>query len=318
LSSRSERMRVGILGAGAMGETHLASWHKLGVPIAGLYARNLERGRAAAAAYGCPVYDSVEPLLKEVEIADVCLPTTLHPSVVEQAADAGCQIVCEKPLAFRYEDGEAMFRACEAAKVRLFVAMVVRFFPVYRAAWEKVKSGALGEVKQIALKRVVSPPPPDGSWFLDDRLSGGVLCDLLIHDIDYAMWVAGDVTKVDARREGQGKSQYGYITLEHAGGASSRIEGGWVASPAGLHTEIDIIGSGERLQIGPDHPPPFAGLSEEDPYVAQLRHFQDSLAAHTPFLVSREEVLRVMRVVSAGLESAAQGRSVVIQGGENR
>jgi predicted dehydrogenase len=307
----SEGRRVGILGAGAMGVTHLEAWHKLGVPIGGLYARNVERGRAAAEPYGCPVYDSVDALVSEVEIADICLPTTLHQSTVRQAAEAGCQIVCEKPLALDYEEGEAIFRDCDQAKVRIFLAMVVRFFPVYRAAWERVSSGALGQVEQIALKRVVSPPPPNGSWFLDDRLSGGVLCDLLIHDIDYAMWVAGKVTKVDARREGQGQSQYGYINLEHAGGASSKIEGGWVAS-GGLQTTIDISGSSERLEIAPDRPVPFADLSQEDPYVAQLRHSQDSLANDTPFLVTRDEVLRVMRVVSAARESAKSGRSIVL------
>jgi predicted dehydrogenase len=307
----TERRRVGILGAGAMGVQHLEAWHKLGVPIGGLYARNVERGRAAAEPYGCPVYDSVDALVSEVEIADICLPTTLHQSTVRQAAEAGCQIVCEKPLALDYGEGEAIFRDCDQAKVRIFLAMVVRFFPAYRAAWERVSSGALGQVEQIALKRVVSPPPPDGSWFLDDRLSGGVLCDLLIHDIDYAMWVAGKVTKVDARREGQGRSQYGYINLEHAGGVSSRIEGGWVES-GGLQTTIDIVGSREKLQIAPDRPLPFVDLPEEDPYVEQLRHFQDSLANDRPFLVTRDEVLRVMRVVSAAGESAKSGRSIVV------
>jgi predicted dehydrogenase len=283
------------------------------VQVAGVYARNVDRGRTAAAPYGCPVYDSVDALLSKVEIADICLPTLLHQGTAQQAAEAGCQIVCEKPLALRYEDGEAIFRDCDTAKVRIFIAMVVRFFPVYRAAWEKVNSGALGQVKEIALKRVVSPPPPNGSWFLDDRLSGGVLCDLLIHDIDYAMWLGGDVAKVDARREGTGQSQYGYINLEHAGGARSRIEGGWVESPAGLRTTIDITGSRERLEIAPDRPMPFVDLPDEDPYVAQLRHFQDSLASHAPFLVTREEVLRVMRVVSAARESAEYGRPIVLE-----
>jgi predicted dehydrogenase len=304
-------LRVGVLGAGAMGVKHLEAWHKLGVPIGGLYARSAERGIAAAEPYGCPVYDSVEALLSKVEIADVCLPTLLHRSTVRQAANAGCQIVCEKPLALDYEDGKAIFRDCEEAKVRIFIAMVVRFFPAYKAAWERVSSGAVGQVEQIALKRIVSPPPPNGSWFLDDRLSGGVLCDLLIHDIDYAMWLAGDVTKVDARREGRGQSQYGHIELEHAGGAWSRIEGGWVES-GGLQTTIDITGSRERLQISPDRPLPFVDLSKEDPYVAQLRHFQDSLASHMPFLITREEVLRVMRVVSAARESAEYERSIVL------
>lgn len=116
-----------------------------------------------------------------------------------------------------------------------------------------------------------------------------------------------------ARREGEGQSQYGYITLEHAGGAISKIEGGWVGSPAGLRTTIDIAGSRERLQIVPGGSVPFADVSDEDPYVAQLQHFQDSLASGAPFLVAREEVLHVMRVVAAARESAESGRAVVLR-----
>jgi predicted dehydrogenase len=302
-------LRVGILGAGAMGQKHVESWHALGAQVVGIYARNLERGRAAAP-YGCAVYDSVDALLRNVEVADICLPTFLHRTTVQQAAQAGCQIVCEKPLALRYEDGEAIFDQCDAAKVRIFLAMVVRFFPIYRAAWQLVSSGTLGEVKQIMLKRIVAPPPAQDSWFFDDQLSGGMLSDLLIHDVDYAVWLGGDVTRVEAVREGSGQSQYAHLSLEHSGGAISRIEGGWVESAAGLATTIDITGTRERLQILLDGPVPFTDLSQEDPYAAQLRHFQESLAGQQPFLVTREEVLHIMRVMSAARESAKHGRPI--------
>ena len=163
--------RVGILGAGKMGKKHLEAWHALGAEVAGVYARNLELGRAAVEPNGCTVYDSVDALLRNVAIADICLPTFLHQTTVQQAAQAGCQIICEKPLALRYEDGEAIFNRCDAAKVRIFVAMVLRFFP-YRAAWQRVSSGALGQVKQVALKRIVPPPPAKSSWFFEDHPLG--------------------------------------------------------------------------------------------------------------------------------------------------
>ena len=166
MNMSTKGLRVGILGAGAMGEEHLKAWHGLGVQVAGLYARNVDRGRAAAAPYGCPVYDSVDALVSQVDIVDNCLPTFLHQATIAQAARAGCQIVCEKPLALHYDEGEAIFEDCDAAKVRLFLAMVIRFFPVDSAVWERARAGALGQVEQIALKRVVSPPPPNGSWFL--------------------------------------------------------------------------------------------------------------------------------------------------------
>jgi predicted dehydrogenase len=305
-------MRVGIFGAGAMGKKHIESWHALGVPVAGVYARKLDQAAAIAKPYDVAAYDSVSALLDEVEIADICLPTFLHKEVVEQAARAGCQIVCEKPLALHPAEGEAIFTACDAANVRFFLAMVVRFFPPYRAAWETVRSGALGTIEQIALKRIVNTPLVSKPWFGDDSLSGGVILDLMIHDIDYALWLAGPAVKVYATLKRDARNQSAHITLEHAGGATSRIEGGWLESATGLETAIHLAGSSGRLDIAPDLPLPFSHLPDKDPYVEQLRHFHNSLETDVPFEVTRQEALHAQRVAAAAQESSRQGAPVAV------
>ena len=305
-------MRVGIFGAGAMGKKHIESWHALGIPVAGVYARDIEKARAIAAPYDSAAYDSVSALLGDVDVADICLPTFLHQEVVEQAAQAGCQIVCEKPLALQPQEGEAIFRACDAANVRFFLAMVVRFFPAYRAVWETVRNGALGTVEEIALQRIVNTPLVDKPWFGDDSLSGGVILDLLIHDIDYALWLAGPAVKVHATLERDARNQSARLTLEHAGGATSRIEGGWLESASGLHTEIHVAGSSGRIDIAPGLPLPFSNLPVTDPYVEQLRHFQTSLERDVPFEVTLQEALHASRVAAAAQDSSRQGQPVAV------
>ena len=103
------------------------------------------------------------------------------------------------------------------------------------------------------------------------------------------------------------------LALSVIAGGLIGLDRGEHGRPAGLRTTIDIAGSGERLQIVPGGPVPFADLTNEDPYVAQLRHFQESLASGAAFLVTREEVLRVMRVVAAARESAQSGQAVVLE-----
>jgi predicted dehydrogenase len=303
----SSEMKVGIFGAGAMGKKHIESWRALGIPVAGVYARKLDQAKALA-----KPYDSVSSLLDEVEIADICLPTFLHQEVVEEAAQAGCQIVCEKPLALHPAGGEAIFKACDAANVRFFLAMVVRFFPPYRAAWETVRSGALGTIEEIALKRIVNTPLVDKPWFGDESLSGGVILDLMIHDIDYALWIAGPAVKVHATLARDARNQSAHLTLEHAGGATSRIEGGWLESATGLQTAIHLTGSSGTLDVAPDLPLPFSNLPNKDPYVEQLRHFQTSLASGAPFEVTRQEALHAQRVAAAAQESSRQGAPVAV------
>jgi predicted dehydrogenase len=304
-------LRIGVFGSGMMGEKHLEAWHALGTPVHGVYARNGEQGRTLAARHGCTVYESLSSLLADIDIADICLPTFLHRSAVERAAQNGCQIVCEKPLALNYEDGDSMFKTCDAANVRLFVAMVVRFFPLYRRVWNRVHGGSLGKVQEIVLKRTVPSQPLEKTWFADDSLSGGVILDLLIHDIDYAIWLAGDVVKVHAWRERNARDQSAGLVLEHVGGATSKIEGGWFEAATTLETVLSV--TGEHGKIDADSPQASTSLASDDPYVGQLRHFLTSLEDNKPFEVTRQEVLQVMRVALAAQEAARREHPVCIK-----
>lgn len=308
MATDTNAKRVGVIGAGVIGSDRLRVWQDMGVPVSGAYTRGRASSRKAISDRGCTAFDSIPELLAQSDIADICLPTYLHRATVETAAAANCDIVCEKPLAIEACDVEAMFQCCDQANVRLFVAMVVRFFPVYRHVWQIVHEGKFGPVREIQLKRVGSPPPPAGSWFLDDACSGGMLTDLLIHDVDYATWLAGDVGRVTARTAGGGQHQYAHITLEHVDGAVSRIEGGWVDDAPSLST-----GGHVRCRDG-DIPVALSSqyTAMDDPYVRQLRHFHDALANDQPFLVSADEALRVARILDAARQSARTQTTVTL------
>jgi len=308
VTSHERRKRIGVIGAGVIGRARLAIWPRLGVDVSGVCARHFEHAVTAARIGGCRPFDSVDALLARSDVADICLPTDLHYRAVEQAARAHCDIICEKPLAIDEADVEAMFDLCEAAEVRLFVAMVVRFFPQYRAALQQVQSGQFGAVREIVLTRVGSPPPPMDSWFHDDRRSGGMLTDLLIHDVDYAMWVAGKVDSVTANVERAGARQYARMVLTHVNGVVTCIEGGWLESGPPLDAHGSIRCERGVVEIAPGN----AAVPASDPYEEQLRHFLHSLGSGTAFLVGRDEVVHETRVLAAARQSAATGRAVSI------
>ena len=76
-------------------------------------------------------------------------------------------------------------------------------FPEYAAAKREVDAGHLGEVAVVRLKRnVFRPRKAQDNWFLDHEKSGGMILDLMIHDFDYARWVAGEVVSVYAKQLG--------------------------------------------------------------------------------------------------------------------
>ena len=131
--------------------------------------------------------------------------------MVLEAAHVGKHVLCEKPVALRQEDAEAMIQACDGAGVRFFVCMVVRFFPQYRLAKDLVNKGRIGNLAVLRLKRVsYSPRKKVENWYIDETRSGGMIVDLMIHDFDFARWLGGDVERVFARRNrsDQGAAEY--------------------------------------------------------------------------------------------------------------
>jgi predicted dehydrogenase len=314
-----------------MGAVHLAAWRALGVEPVGVVARTYESAQEFALQHGLRAFGSYAELLAEVDVVDLCVPTDLHRPFAEQAAAAGRHVICEKPIALTVSDGRAMIDACERAGVRLFIGQVVRFFPQYRAARDLLASGALGEPGVITLRRVSSAPAGDGGWFSDESRSGGMLFDLMIHDLDYARWLGGPVERVFARSlHGQGVSgspDYAQVTLRFASGALALIEGGWVLPDGAFRTAFDIAGrqgliewssdaggSVREFLHGPGGQAARVGLPslafERDPFELELGHALQAIMSGEPFDVTARDALHAVSLAVAARESVRTGQPV--------
>jgi len=183
-----------------MAATHTAGWMAAGDRVTAVLGTGSGRARRFAADLGAEVFDDPGALLDAVDVVDICSPTHTHLEYVRAAATRGIPIVCEKPLARTTADAREAVAICEEAGVPLLLAHVVRFFPEYVAARNRVVAGEIGDVAIMRLDRSTYFPVGEGSWFSDSEKSGGVVLDLMIHDVDYARWVAGDVTRVFARK----------------------------------------------------------------------------------------------------------------------
>lgn len=320
------RLTAGLIGTGLMGRTHAQGWQTLPGVLTCVYAPDEHAHRFAREFSLHPCTDMNE-LLARVDIVDLCTPTPTHHDLAVQAARAGRHVICEKPLALTLAQADAMMAECRTAGVRLFVAHVLRFFPQYRAAWDHVQSGSIGEPRVLRLSRVSSPPAP-GSWLLDEAQSGGVPLDLMIHDLDYARWVAGEVTRVYAA----GNSHSGRVmvqgTLTHSSGAVSLIEGGWAAPPGVFRTALDLAGTLGVIEWSSDAPAalrghgPLPGPPQEgtalpalagDPYAAELQHAYRAIEEGLPFLVEPEEARAALALAHAVRRSLISGQAVELE-----
>jgi len=325
-------MRVGIVGTGTMGAVHAAAWRSTEARLIGCLSAQQSQSDQLAVRYGIRSYSSFTDLLEDVDIVDICTPTAMHRSMVLEAAHAGKHVLCEKPVALRQEDAEAMIQACDGAGVRFFVCMVVRFFPQYRLAKDLVNKGRIGNLAVLRLKRVSYPPQKKvENWYIDETRSGGMIIDLMIHDFDFARWLGGDVERVFARRSRseQGVAEYAQAILRFKSGAIGLIEGGWAYPPGIFRTGFDLSGSDGLIEWSSDQPAPIhvlrAPVAEdagavglpvsgigEDPYTIEICHAYDAIRTGKSFDVTAEDALQSLRIALAARESIDTNQPAIL------
>lgn len=326
-------MRVGIVGAGAIARIHATQWLKLPVHFAGCFDRHPERAAAFCAQFGGRAFATLDELLANIDLITICTPTEGHHAAVITAAKAGVAIICEKPIARHLRDGEEMIAACEAAGVPLFVAHVLRFFPVYAQAKRTLESGVIGAPGVIRTTRAGAHPQPgayfSSHFYTDRERSGGAAIDLAIHDIDYQRWLAGDVERVFARGltfAGKPYADQAHILLRFRSGAIGHIDANW-ALPLGVsHTSLEIAGNQGLIEWDSLQPAPMisaiydsgqpaqlrqistnAIAEYDDPYYAQLAHVLTCLKQKQPFMVTPNDALMALKCSLAARESMRSG-----------
>jgi len=325
-------MRIGIVGAGFMGTTHAEAWQQTPAQIVGFAAETIEEALPLAEKYSVQAFPDFSSLLEAVDVVDLCTPTHLHVPMILEAAAKGKHIICEKPLALSLESAQQAVQACKEAGVTLFVAHVVRYFPEYALAKRLVDEGQIGKVATLRLLRgSYRPKKPIGNWFLDESKSGGILLDLMIHDIDYARWVAGEVESVFARKVSmihqESPVDYGLIILKHTSGAISHISGAWAYPPPTFRTQFEINGDRgmiefdsqlsspiQSLIMRPNQEAPDVGIPSspvrESPYTTEIKEFYAALVGEKASRVTAQDGVEAVRIAAAAVQSAKSGEVV--------
>lgn len=324
--------RVGIVGCGTMGSTHAQAWRSSNAELVGFFDIDPQAGQRAAERFGVTAFPDQATLHQAVDVVDVCTPTYTHRECVIAAAQAGRHVICEKPMSLSVEHCADMIRAARDNGVRLFIAQVVRFFPEYAAAKRLIDEGAIGNLGVIRLTRGGTHPAegPRG-WFAEEYRSGGVVLDLMVHDLDYARWLGGDVERVYCQRHLGPSADYALVTLRFRNGAIGHVEGSW-AYPSGFRTGFDIAGDDGLITHNSEESVPLtiryqgdeqAGgrvtvpssplFPEDSPYALELRHFLHCIETGEEPLVTPFDAMAAVQVATAARESALLGRPVTLR-----
>lgn len=167
-------LKVGVVGTGNMGRNHLRVLSTMrDYDLIGCYDLNHEMAAQQAEIYGIKAYDTKEELYNDVDVVNIVTPSFLHAECAIEAANAGCNVLVEKPIALKIEDAQAIIDACKNAGVRLCVGHVERFNP---AIMTLAGIASQEDIISLSFERM--------SPFNGRITDADVVEDLMIHDID--------------------------------------------------------------------------------------------------------------------------------------
>ena len=191
---------IGIIGCGAISRLHIDAFQK----IDGVEIRAVSDAVAAVAAkvgetLGVPGYADYRELLKrdDIDIVSICTPSGLHRDIAIDAANAGKNVIAEKPLDVTVEKIDEIIEACEKNGVKLACVFNNRYREGSLFMKRAIEEGRFG--KLIAANAFVpwyrtpeyySNSNWRGTWAID---GGGALMNQSIHYLDMLLWFAGPV-----------------------------------------------------------------------------------------------------------------------------
>jgi len=323
----ADRVRVGVIGAGAMGSNHARVFGALpGAELVAVADSDAARLDALAPRRSLRAYQDYRLLLDEErpDAVSIAVPTRLHAEVALACIERGVPVLVEKPLAASVDEGEQVRAAAESGGVPLMVGHVERFNPAVQELARRLRAGRLGRVYQAAARRL-------GPFYPRAR-DVGVAYDLATHDIDVLRLLLDcEVEQVQAGAVRGVRTEFedalaGLLRFED--GAMAVLEANWltpvkvrelsVFGERGMCT-VDYIGQTLRwYTMLPDAEGeaeevtvPNAG---EEPLRAELSAFLRVARGEEPPPVTAADGIAAMRVADALVESARRGEAVRLAG----
>lgn len=270
MASHKKKLKIGLIGTGFMGKTHV-----FGVAAAGrvfdlpyelvlhtVADRTDELAAEAARSFGFPNFSGDWRSLiadPEIDVIDITAPNALHKEMALAAIAAGKHVYCEKPLAPLASDAREMAEAAKAAGIKTQVGFNYLCNPMLGYARNMIESGELGEIRSYrgvhAEDYMMDADHP--FTFRHDPAGGGALADIGSHALATAEYLLGPiervmgdcVTAIASRPDGKGDRRaievddIGRAFLRFANGASGSIEANWLATGRKMQHDFEVYGS---------------------------------------------------------------------------
>jgi predicted dehydrogenase len=211
-----KKIRVGLIGVGKMGQNHLRILSILkGVEVSFIHDENSATASSLATVYGVKAVDNPFEHLKSTDAVVIASPTVTHADFVKKVGKKVRNIFVEKPLSATLAEAEDLAAFAQTANLNMQIGFIERFNPAVQAT-KRILSQS-DKIINIDFTRTNK---------LSARITDvDVVTDLMIHDIDLAIYMNGPVKAVEAHGMAQGTMiDFASALLTHTNGSFSRIQ----------------------------------------------------------------------------------------------
>jgi UDP-N-acetyl-2-amino-2-deoxyglucuronate dehydrogenase len=252
-----------LIGCGKIAPRHAQQMMKYG-RLAAVCDIVKEKADAFALQYDARAYYTIEALLdneKEIDLIAICTPNGLHAEHCIKSAQAGNNVLCEKPLCIT---GAAAWQMMETAKYcgkKLYVVKSTRFTPALQSLKKILNENKAGAIYSFQLNCLWNRPAAyyKESWRGKLFPDGGTLYTQFSHYIDALLWLLGDVKEIAGFRKNTAHKDSiefednGVVALEMESGAIGGLN--WSVNTFGKNMEVSltILAENGTIQIGGEY-----------------------------------------------------------------
>ncbi len=238
----SDRLRVGVLGLGWQGGSHLANFGAIAeAELAAMCDRDPDRLAERVTAYpGVTAYTEYQDLLADdgIDAVAIVLPDHLHREAAIAALAAGKHVLLEKPMALTVEDAEAVAEAAAEAPGTFMLNLSNRWMHPFAAGKQLLDGGQFGAARYVhaRLSNRIEVPTVKLPWLQRSHLAHWIG----VHRLDIACWyIDSEPVRVRAvhragvlERQGFETIDFFQATVEFANGAVLNLDGSWILPPS--------------------------------------------------------------------------------------
>lgn len=255
------KIRFALVGCGRIANNHIGAIqsHSDRCDIVDVCDVSPDALAAAAAATGARPHASLSELLSHTDADCVVLttPSGLHSPQTVQTAQAGFNVMTEKPMATRWNDGLAMVDACDKAGVKLFVVKQNRRNATLQLLKKAIEAQRFGRIYSVSINVFWTRPQSyydsakwRGTWEFD----GGAFMNQASHYIDLLDWLIGPVESVMAYTGTLARNieveDTGVAALRWRSGAMGTLNVTMLTYPSNFEGSITILGERGTVRVG--------------------------------------------------------------------